>query len=80
MWVVQERFVPLKQEKFAKSGQLIKRVLLSNIKQNDGRGYPMTMNYKDMLKESQGTDFIVTQIEFDVEIHDYIFSKAALKQ
>jgi len=36
MWVDQERFVPLKQEMYAKSGQLLKRVLLSDVQQKDG--------------------------------------------
>jgi outer membrane lipoprotein-sorting protein len=80
IWVDQERFVPLKQEMFAKSGQLLKRVVLSDVQQIDGRWYPMKMNYKDVLKDGKGTDFIVTSMEFDAEIPEYIFSKAALKQ
>jgi len=50
MWVDQERFVPLKQEMYAKSGQLLKRVLLSDVQQKDGRWYPMAMNYKACSK------------------------------
>ena len=80
MWVDQERFVPLKQEMYAKSGQLLKKVVLGDIAEKDGRWYPMKMNYKDMLKDGKGTDFIVTSIEFDTDIPEYIFSKAALKQ
>lgn len=80
MWVDQERFVPLKQEMYAKSGQLLKRVLLENVQKIDGHWYPMKMNFKDMLKDGKGTDFIVTSMEFDVEIPEYIFSKASLKQ
>ncbi len=80
MWVDQERFVPLKQELYAKSGQLLKRVLLENVQKIDGHWYPMKMNFKDMLKDGKGTDFIVTSMEFDVEIPEYIFSKASLKQ
>ncbi len=80
MWVDQERFVPLKQEMYAKSGQLLKRVLLENIQKIDGHWYPMKMNFKDMLKDGKGTDFIITSMEFDAEIPEYIFSKASLKQ
>ncbi|MEP0134466.1 MAG: outer membrane lipoprotein-sorting protein [Eudoraea sp.] len=80
MWVDQERFVPLKQEMYAKSGQLLKRVILENVQKIDGHWYPMKMNFKDMLKDGKGTDFIVTSMEFDVEIPEYIFSKASLKQ
>ena len=80
MWVDQERFVPLKQEMYAKSGQLLKRVILENVQKIGGHWYPMKMNFKDMLKDGKGTDFIVTSMEFDVEIPEYIFSKASLKQ
>jgi len=59
LWVDRERFVPLKEELFAKSGQLLKRTVMSDVQQIDGRWYPMKMNYKDMLKDGKGTDFVV---------------------
>lgn len=80
VWIDIERYVPLREELFAKSGQLLKRTELKDIKKIDGRWYPTKMNYKDMLKDGKGTDFIVLEIEFDVEIPAYIFSKAALKR
>lgn len=80
IWVDTERYVPLREELFAKSGQLLKRTELKDVKKIDGRWYPTKMNYKDMLKDGKGTDFIVLEIEFDVEIPPYIFSKAALKR
>lgn len=80
MWVDQERFVPLKQEMYAKSGKLLKRVTLSDVKKFRDRWLPTKMNYKDMLKDGKGTDFMIKDIEFDVNILDYIFSKASLKK
>lgn len=80
MWVDAERNVPLKEELYARSGQLLKRTLLSNVQQIDGRWFPMKINFKDMLKDGQGTDFEITTIQFDQEIPAYIFTKAALKQ
>lgn len=80
MWVDQERYVPLLQEMYAKSGQLLKRVESREVKQVDGRWYPTEVNYKDVLKDGKGTDFILTSIEFDAEIPDYILSKASLKR
>ncbi|MEP3388423.1 MAG: outer membrane lipoprotein-sorting protein [Reichenbachiella sp.] len=79
-WVDQEKFVPLKEELYAKSGQLLKRVVMSDIKKMDGRWYPTKMNYKDVLKDGKGTDFVTNNIEFDVEIPKYIFSKGSLKR
>ena len=80
IWVDTERFVPLKQEMFAKSGQLLKRTTLSDVQKVQGRWFPMTMVYKDMLKDGNGTEFRVSSAKFDQEIPEYIFTKAALKQ
>src|SRR5512133_3557664 len=60
IWVDTERFVPLKQEMFAKGGQLLKRTTLSDVKQVQGRWFPMLIVYKDVLKEGSGTEFRLT--------------------
>ena len=80
MWIDSERFVPLKEELFAKSGQLLKQTTLSDVKQIDGRWFPEKVVYKDMLKQGDGTEFRITSIKFNQKIPDYIFTKAALKQ
>ena len=80
IWVDMERYVPLKEELFAKGGQLLKRITLSDIKQVQGRWFPMSAVYKDVLKEGSGTEFKMTSVKFDQSIPDYIFTKAALKQ
>jgi len=53
---------------------------LKDVKKIDGRWYPTKINYKDMLKDGKGTDFIVLEIEFDTPIAPYIFTKASLKK
>jgi len=80
MWIDSERFVPLKEELFAKSGQLLKQTTLKDVKKIQGRWFPTTMVYKDMLKQGEGTEFKVLDAKFDQQIPDYIFTKAALKQ
>lgn len=80
IWVDAERFVPLKQELYAKSGQLLKQITLSDVKQISNRWYPRRMMYKDVLKEGKGTEWLITRIEFDQPIPEYVFSKASLKQ
>ena len=80
IWIDMERYVPLKEELFAKSGQLLKQTTLRDVKKVDGRWFPTTAIYKDMLKDGDGTEFKITSIKFDQAIPEYIFSKAALKQ
>tara|TARA_R110002074_G_scaffold329475_1_gene499960 strand:+ start:265 stop:1026 length:762 start_codon:yes stop_codon:yes gene_type:complete len=80
IWVDQERFIPLKEELFAKSGQLLKKTTMSDISQIDGRWYPRKVNFKDVLKSGNGTDFIIKEIQFNPTIPPYIFTKASLKK
>jgi outer membrane lipoprotein-sorting protein len=80
VWIDKDRYIPLKKELYAKSGVLLKRMELSDIKQIQGRWYPEKMLFKDVLKEGEGTEFNIEEINFNVAIPDYIFSKASLKK
>ena len=80
VWVDKDRFIPLKKELYAKSGVLLKRMELSDILQIQGRWYPKKILFKDVLKEGDGTEFQMMEIEFNTKIPDYIFSKASLKK
>ncbi len=80
IWVDTERFVPLREELFAKSGQLLKRTTMSDVKKIDGRWFPTAIVFKDVLKQGDGTEYKMTSIKFNQKIPEYIFTKAALKQ
>jgi outer membrane lipoprotein-sorting protein len=80
LWVDQERNIPLREELFAKSGSLLKRTELSNVENIHGRWFPKRIVFKDALKDGDGTEFIIGEIQFNVSIPDYIFSKANLKK
>jgi len=79
-WIDQERFIPLKEELYAKSGQLLKTTLFTDVEKVEGRWFPKKMIYKDMLKKGKGTEFQIISIKFDQKIPDYIFTKAVLKK
>jgi outer membrane lipoprotein-sorting protein len=80
VWVDKDRFIPLKKELFAKSGVLLKRMELSDVIQIQGRWFPKKILFKDVLKEGDGTEFLIEDINFNDAIPDYIFSKASLKK
>ena len=79
LWVDQSRYIPLKEELYAISGKLLKMTELSNITQHGSRWYPGKFTFKEMLKKGAGTEFIVDEIKFDVEIPEHLLSKAALR-
>ena len=80
LWIDKTKFVPLKENLYAKSGTLLKTTTFSNIKKIDTRWYPMKINYKDMLKDGKGTDFVIIDISFDAYIPKDYFSKNMLKK
>ena len=80
-WVDKEFFLPLREELYAKSGKLLKTSTLSDIKKIQGRWFPGKFIYKDELKRnSRGTEWIIDNIEFDVNIPSSRFSKALLRK
>ncbi|MFC1527291.1 outer membrane lipoprotein-sorting protein [Candidatus Neomarinimicrobiota bacterium] len=80
LWVDKEYMVPRKQQLFAKSGKMLKVIELSELFQIDDRWYPKRMLFQDVLLKGKGTEFIVESINFDVQIPEYIFSKASLRK
>jgi len=80
-WIDKEYLLPTKEELYAKSGKLLKTSTMDGIKKVQGRWFPSRFIYKDELKRnSKGTEWIIDEIEFDVEISKSRFSKALLRK
>lgn len=79
LWVDKSRYIPLREELYAKSGKLLKKTELSNITRHGSRWYPGKITFKDILKKGAGTEFIVDEIKFNVEIPEHLLSKASLR-
>ena len=80
IWVDQERFISLKEERFAKSGKKLKTTKVMRVEKMDGRWVPVEIEFKDVLKRGKGTEFILNTMEFNADIPGHIFSKAALRK
>ncbi len=80
-WVDKEYLLPMKEELYAKSGKLLKTSTMDGIKKVQGRWFPSRFIFKDELKRnSKGTEWIIEDIQFDVDIPDSRFSKALLRK
>ena len=79
IWVDKERYVVLREERFAKSGKLLKTTEVRDVERQGGRFVPTRVVFKDALKEGQGTEFVLESIEFDAAIPDHVFTKASLR-
>ncbi|MDH5386075.1 MAG: outer membrane lipoprotein-sorting protein [Candidatus Aminicenantes bacterium] len=80
IWVDKERFVALKEDRFARSGKLLKTTEIKEVTRMQDRWVPRHIIFKDVLKRAQGTEFILESIEFDAEIPEYVFTKASLRK
>jgi len=80
MWGDRERFVPLKENRFAKSGKLLKTTEVTRVAQQGHRWVAQEMVFKDVLKSGEGTTFIIESIDFDAEIPPHLLTKAALRR
>lgn len=78
--VDKERYVVLREELYAKSGRLLKTTHSTDIHKIANRWYPKRILFKDELKEGQGTEYIIEEIEFDIEIPEHYFSRAVLRK
>jgi outer membrane lipoprotein-sorting protein len=80
IWVETERNLALKEERYAVSGKLLKTTEVLEMMQTEGRWVPKVTRFKDELQnQNKGTTFIIEEVQFNAEIPDYIFTKAALK-
>ena len=80
-WIDKGFLLPMKEELYAKSGKLLKTSTMDGIKKVQGRWFPSRFIFKDELKRnSKGTEWLIDDIEFDVDIPKSRFSKAKLRK
>ena len=80
-WIDKEYLLPTKEELYAKSGKLLKTSTMEGIKRIQGRWFPSRFVFKDELKRnSKGTEWVIDDIKFDVDIPDSRFSKSKLRK
>jgi outer membrane lipoprotein-sorting protein len=80
-WIDKEYLLPTKEELYAKSGKLLKTSTMDGIKKVQGRWFPSRFVFKDELKRnSKGTEWVIDEIAFDIDIPESRFSKALLRK
>jgi outer membrane lipoprotein-sorting protein len=79
IWVDRERYVVLREERFAKSGKLLKTTEVRDVERMKNRWVPTRVIFKDALKDGEGTEFVVKAMEHNAVIPDHLFTKASLR-
>ncbi len=79
IWVDSERWVPLKEERFARSGKLLKTALVGDVRQIGSRWYPFRTELDNALQADTRTIMQLLEIELDVALSDEMFTMRNLE-
>jgi len=74
-----ERWIPLHEERYAKSGKLLKTTRIEEVMRLGDHWYPRRIMFRDELAAGGGTEYIVDEIDETAAIPDYLLTKAALR-
>ena len=74
IWVDRERWVPLKEERFARSGKLLKTALMGDVRQIGDRWYPYRITLDNALQAETSTVLEILDMELGVDIDDRVFT------
>ncbi|MFO7651289.1 MAG: outer membrane lipoprotein-sorting protein [bacterium] len=79
VWVDKDRHIVLKEERFAKSGVLLKTTEVRAVRRFGARWVAQRILFRDMLGSGAGTEFVLDSIAFNVPVPAGLFTKASLK-
>lgn len=74
VWVDAERWVPLKEERFARSGKLLKTALLSDVRRVGERWYPFRIEMDDAMQTDTRTTLQMLSVELDITVPSEVFT------
>ena len=80
VWADPERKIVLREQRFAKSGKLLKRIDFKDYFATGDRLFPRRMIFRDMLKENTRTTYFFDEVKFDLKIPPKYFSQRILKR
>ncbi len=79
IWVDKDRFIGLKEELYAESGRLLKVAETLEVKEIEGRWYPVRSIMNNKLKKNTSTEFVLQKINFNPDLPEDIFSLERLR-
>ncbi len=80
LWVDAERWVPLKEERYARSGKLLKTATMGDVRRVGGRWYPFLVELDDALQVETRTSLQFLEIEVGVRVPAELFTLRRLEK
>ena len=79
IWIDSERWIPLKEEMFARSGRLLKTATFGNVTRLGNRWYPLRMEMNNALQTDTRTTLTITDVEFNIDVPQEYFTVSYLE-
>lgn len=80
IWVDKNRYVTLKAELYAKSGKLMKEIMVSEFESIGQYRFPTSIKMVNKLRQDTYTELILENVKLDIDIPARIFSRAYLER
>lgn len=80
VWVDKETYIPLKTELYAKSGKLMKEVMVVEFQKIDGYNYPTRIIMVNKLRKDTYTELFLEKIHLNAIVPKKVFTKAYLER
>ncbi|MGE5557518.1 MAG: outer membrane lipoprotein-sorting protein [Bacillota bacterium] len=80
MWVDSERFLAVKEEKYAKSGKLLKVSRVLEARQIGDRYFPVKSEVSDKLRKGSKTVFTMQEVRLDAPVSEKLFTMQNLQR
>lgn len=74
VWVDAERWVPLKEERYARSGKLLKTAVLGDVRRIGDRWYAYRIELNNALQADTSTTLQILDMELDIDIPEEVFT------
>lgn len=79
IWVDSQHWLPLKEERYAKSGKLLKTMILGDVRRVGDRWYPFRMELNNALQADTSTVLEILEMELDIPIPSSMFTMRNLE-
>ena len=79
-WISTRTLLPVREERYAKNGRLLKVATFGEVKAFEGRLYPARFVMEDRLKEGSRTEILLDDLQFGLPEPEGIFDKRNLRR
>ena len=79
-WISKETYLPVREERYAKSGKLLKVARFEGVEQFEDRRFPTRIIMEDRLKEGSRTEIVLDELEFRIPEPEGIFDRRNLRR